>query len=64
MVNESGVVCVALYSTSATKIFTVDNNPTLKPAFLNNWYNKDAMVVLPFVPVIPTNFNFSDGFPK
>ena len=61
---ESGVVCVALYSTSSTKIFTVDNNPTLKPAFLNNWNNKDAIVVLPFVPVIPTNFRLWEGFPK
>jgi hypothetical protein len=57
MVIESGVVCVALYSVSSTMIFTVESNPTLKPAFLNNWYNNDAMVVFPLVPVMPTNLN-------
>ena len=29
----------------------------------NMLYNKVAMVVLPFVPVTPTNFSFVDGSP-
>ena len=42
IVNESGVVCVALYSFSSTKILTVESNPTLKPAFLNHTYLPNA----------------------
>ena len=43
---------------------TVDNKPTLYPKPRNKLNNKVTVVVLPFVPVIPTSFNFSEGLSK
>ena len=36
-------------------------SPFLFPALLNSSYNKEATVVLPLVPVIPTSCNLLDG---
>ena len=61
MANESGVVFVASYCLVSTFILTVDNSPTLYPALQKSACNSEAMVVFPFVPVTPINFNFEEG---
>ena len=43
------------------EILIVDIKPDFTPLFLNNWNNKDAVVVFPFVPVIPIIVSFSEG---
>jgi len=59
----SGVVCVGLYFLSPIWYATVEINEDFKFKLLNNSNSKLAMVVLPFVPVIPIILSFSDGFP-
>ena len=43
---------------------TVESKPTLYPKPLNKLNNKVTVVVFPLVPVIPTNFIFSEGLSK
>ena len=56
------MVCFVATTFSSINISTVEIKPVLKPDFLKSWYNKDVVVVLPFVPVTPTNFSCLDGF--
>jgi hypothetical protein len=61
---ENQASYVSLYIQHHQLKFYRRNQSYFKACFFFKQYNKEAIVVFPFVPVIPTNFNFSDGLPK
>ena len=56
-----GVVCVELNESEPTLLITVEISPQVNPSLEYKSWSKVAVVVLPFVPVIPTRFSFFDG---
>ena len=59
----SGVVRSTSSSTPPTTRFTVPSSPVWRPAASSRWRTRKAVVVLPFVPVIPTTSSWAVGSP-
>ena len=59
----SGVVRSTSSSTPPTTRLTVPRSPVRRPAASSRWRTRKAVVVLPFVPVMPTTSSRAVGSP-
>ena len=59
----SGVVRSTSSSTPPTTRLTVPSRPVWRPAASSRWRTRKAVVVFPFVPVIPTTSSSAVGSP-
>ena len=59
----SGVVRSTSSSAPPTTRFTVPSRPVCRPAPSSRWRTRKAVVVLPFVPVMPTTSSWAVGSP-
>ena len=59
----SGVVRSTSSSTPPTTRFTVPSSPVWTPARSRMWRTRNAVVVFPFVPVIPATRSSAVGSP-